>query len=242
MHYRFTIAAGLLTAAISSLPAHAGEATILGRVVGADGQPVAGAQVATFWTFDDGELSAYDGVDVEADGAFSAKITFRGSSPKTIVAYAAGGDLAGAVSVTEDQDGPVVITLEPSIHVHLEITCSALGGDPGWLNTYWTYEKGRAVMARAEEGVIDLKLPRGEWAYYIYGSDIDRKLGSTELDGTKARHDMGVLDLPATFIALNRGRTIDDWHVTDARGVPIDKAQVKHYKGKWLLVEFWGYW
>ena len=52
---------------------------------------------------------------------------------------------------------------------------------------------------------------------------------------------MGTLDLKASPIAKLKGKPAPGWEITAARGV---KPQVKlaDYKGKWVYLEFWGFW
>ena len=44
------------------------------------------------------------------------------------------------------------------------------------------------------------------------------------------------------FFAVHKGRRLPAWKVTEARGLPLDKTAVESFRGKWLLVEFWGFW
>jgi thiol-disulfide isomerase/thioredoxin len=53
--------------------------------------------------------------------------------------------------------------------------------------------------------------------------------------------DLGAIDLKLTPIARMAGKEPPAWHVTDARGVPKD-VRPSDFKGKWLVLEFWGYW
>lgn len=83
-------------------------------------------------------------------------------------------------------------------------------------------------------------LPPGTYQLWAYGTDVDNlrkeivvKAGMPELDLT--------LDLPATIIARHKGKAPPAWHVTDARGVKKD-VKLTDFKGKWILMEFWGFW
>ena len=53
--------------------------------------------------------------------------------------------------------------------------------------------------------------------------------------------DLKTLEVPATIIARHVGKAPPPWHVTDARGVNKE-VQLADFKGKWVLLEFWGYW
>jgi len=53
--------------------------------------------------------------------------------------------------------------------------------------------------------------------------------------------DLKTIDVPATVIARHKGKAPPAWKVTDARGVKKD-VTLADFKGKWVLVEFWGFW
>jgi thiol-disulfide isomerase/thioredoxin len=53
--------------------------------------------------------------------------------------------------------------------------------------------------------------------------------------------DLGAIELPASVIAQNRGKVPPAWSVADARGAKKD-VTLADYRGKWVLVDFWGYW
>jgi thiol-disulfide isomerase/thioredoxin len=53
--------------------------------------------------------------------------------------------------------------------------------------------------------------------------------------------DLGTLNLPATFLARHQGKELPAWYIADARGVKKD-VTLADYRGKWVLVDFWGYW
>lgn len=53
--------------------------------------------------------------------------------------------------------------------------------------------------------------------------------------------DLGVIELPLTIIARNAGKQAMPWHLTDARGLSKE-ANLSDFRGKWVLLEFWGHW
>lgn len=61
------------------------------------------------------------------------------------------------------------------------------------------------------------------------------------LNAELAKEDLGCINLEATTFAKLQGKKAPDWNVTEARG--LEKGvKVSDFKGKWLLLEFWGYW
>ena len=242
MHCRIVFVLSLAAIAIwSSAAGAATRATAEGRVVDASGNPVTDVQVSRSWNWSGGKPTAMRDIAVDENGRFEFETGEQGR-PQLLIAYADDGDLAGAVEVAGPQESGVVITLKPSVQVRGRFVCSDLGGDPGSVTGYWRYEGRQVVVAEQKDGVFEFKAPPGTWSYFIYGRDIKSTRGEITLQRDKPVHDMGEMDLPGAFITMNRGLKVDDWTVTDARGVPIEAAQVKDYKGKWLLVEFWGHW
>lgn len=215
--------------------------TVTGRVVDADGNAVTSYRVAPNWNFTEGEVNAYRELTVDESGTFSGEVESYGR-PGALLAYNDDMSMAGMVMVEPEQDGPVEIKLQPAIRVTGRVISSDLGGDAGWVNTYWSFGFVRPVMATVHEGQINVTLPAGEWTYFTYGSDVKSKQGKINLTNDSAVHDLGEFDLEGTYIAMNRGRKVDDWNVTAARGVDLEASQIEDFKGQWLLVEFWGFW
>jgi hypothetical protein len=61
------------------------------------------------------------------------------------------------------------------------------------------------------------------------------------LTADRPEHDLGTADMKATPIAKLKGKPFPEWEIADARGVKAD-VKLSDYKGKWVYIEFWGYW
>ena len=53
---------------------------------------------------------------------------------------------------------------------------------------------------------------------------------------------LGTIDLPAAFLAKQVGEVLPDGTVSDVRGLSMDESSLSAQRGKWLLIEFWGFW
>jgi thiol-disulfide isomerase/thioredoxin len=53
--------------------------------------------------------------------------------------------------------------------------------------------------------------------------------------------DLGTIELPATVLGMYKGKELPPWKIIDARGVKKD-VTLADYRGKWVLVDIWGYW
>ena len=49
------------------------------------------------------------------------------------------------------------------------------------------------------------------------------------------------IDMKPTALARMKGKPAPDWIITDARGARRD-VKLSDYRGKWVYLEFWGYW
>jgi len=106
-----------------------------------------------------------------------------------------------------------------------------------------------------------MSLPPGRYVLQGYNETSDAYLvpnKEIDLANARAEVDFGVLTLSNTRnhigvrierakskgewidIADRYGKPAPRWHITDARGIPKE-AQTKDFKGKWVLVYFWGF-
>jgi hypothetical protein len=61
------------------------------------------------------------------------------------------------------------------------------------------------------------------------------------LAADRPEYDLGILDLKASPIAKLKGKMAPGWDITAARGVKPN-VKLSDYKGKWVYLEFWGFW
>ena len=134
------------------------------------------------------------------------------------------------------------------------------GTPPRWFNSYWTYAEDRGfkgfvnklrrkgprdpIIAAFDspDGLLDLRLPRGRYELEIYDQDFVQRKRILNLTGKPAEVQLDPVILPPGFIAKHLDKQPPEWTVTAARGVALDKSKLSDFRGKWLLVEFWGYW
>jgi hypothetical protein len=226
-------------------PSRADKVRVTGRVVDAEGRPVDGAEVSRHWYGDDSALKGLTPTVTDRDGRFTAEVDFFGEGPQVLLAYDARREHGGVVAVAKDQANAVSITLSPLVRVHGKFDCSELGGPPGWTNVYFGIEPGflRCVQQSSRRGEFDVKLPAGHYQFDGYAdfTDYEGVKKTVDVKAAEAELDMGTIDLKAAPLARHYGKAPPGWHVTDARGAPKD-VTLDHYRGKWVLIEFWGFW
>jgi len=218
---------------------------IAGRVVDADGRPLAGAQVADLWDFGASPSgSPLRGLDCDPEGRFDGPLDPR-EDGFWLAAFSGDRKLAGIVEVPKD--GPttdLLIHTNPSSRVHGRIVSKDLGRAVDWANTYWSLKPGDIRLAQCftRKGEFDVRLPAGSYAWLAYGGDTQSRKGEVSLSSTVPDVDLGEIDLPAAFLGVHKGKELPTWSVTASRGIPLEKSAIADFRGRWLLVEFWGHW
>jgi len=234
------IGIAMLFAAATTLAA---EVEIKGKVVDAEGKPVAGVEVATFWDSGPQGMAGVRGATTDAAGAFSLTAENYG---RTLALLALGKDRKlGATSfVRADATGEEQeLRLEPTVTLSGRFTCSDLQAAPPWTMVYVMLDPGGIRVAQCSSMAADFSfvLPSGDYKFHMYGTDVQGRGDERFVEGTEGAIDFGAIDLRATTIAKLYGKPPPPWKVTDARGVGKDATPAK-FKGKWLLLEFWGFW
>jgi hypothetical protein len=219
---------------------------VSGRVADAAGKPITGAEVATFWTADDGAMKPIRGVKTDGDGKFRLECRLYGRD-QAVMAIDGEREHGGlAVVAAKDTERPLDIVVRPLVDVCGHFTCEETKLAPGWTNVYLSLLPGRVrvVQCSSKESKFALKMPPGKYEFYGYGSftDFEGVTREVTLEQGKAL-EMGALDLELTPIARHYGKEPPKWHVADARGLPQGKDVTwKDFRGKWVILEFWGFW
>lgn len=218
------------------------EVKVTGRVVDAAGKPVAAAEVATIWNAAKDKMTPLKGAISDSAGRFSLALTFYGPATQVLLALDKDCKKGGLLLVeNKAAKDSVEIKLSPLVHVHGKFFCKELNKRPTWTNVYVMSGRTRFLFCSSEEAKFSFDLPPGTYQFWGYGTDIQELKKDITLKADKPDMDMGTLDMPPTIIARHKGKAPPAWHVTDARGVKKD-VRISDFKGKWLLLEFWGYW
>jgi hypothetical protein len=233
---------------------------VAGTVLGPDGLPSPGARVHWFWTWEGGRPESAEALTTDDRGAFRGTLTIW-LDAFALVAYSADGKLAGLVELRKDALRDVVIKLAPAARVKARVAQDAEGRRPvPWFNSVWRVchrepsghffdflgrrpgDQVQLAMADSETGELDLRLPPGSYDYDVYDSDHVVKTAHLVVPAGKEQLDLGTIVLLPSFLARHVGKPIPEWKVSAARGVDAKKARIADFRGKWVLVEFWGFW
>jgi hypothetical protein len=224
---------------------------VTGTVVDAKGHPVDGATVASFWMrsargpYRQGgrSFNPVRGVTTDRDGAFTVELQLYGRDGALMAMDNAQKMGASVIFKAKGPSEPLKITLGPLVRVHGSFSCSELAKKPTWTNVYISLmpDNIRLVMNDSFEAEFDVLLPPGTYHFRSYGTDVADLEKEITANADTPDLDLGVLDFSATIIAKHKGKAPPRWNVTDARGVSKD-VKLADFKGKWVLIEFWGFW
>jgi hypothetical protein len=215
---------------------------VTGQVVDAAGKPVVGADVATFWGADKGKMAPFNGVSTDKEGKFSLSMQLYGFR-QAVLAMDKERKTGGLI-VVEGKSTPksIEIKLGPLVKVHGSFFCKELDRRPAWTNVYMALVPyARVLQCTSTEASFSFLLPPGTYRFMGYGSDIQNLTRDLTLTADAPDLDLKTLDMAATVIARHKGKAPPPWTVTDARGAKKD-VKLSDFKGKWVLVEFWGFW
>lgn len=224
--------------------ARAEKGKVSGVVLDSVGKPVAGAQVAGFWSAQRGVMKPHGEATTDNQGRFELEIENYGR-PVALMAIDE-EQQQGQFIVLETLNGGIGLTLRlrPLITLRGEIFCKELDEALAWSNVYinTTTNGIRLAQDYSVPSKFELKLPPGDYEINPYGGEeVSGTNLQVKLSPDKAVVDLGRVNLAATPIGLLWGKPAPPWHITEARGIGTN-AKLSDFKGKWLLLDFWGYW
>lgn len=230
----------LLTAATTQAESFA---RVTGRIVDADGKPAAGARIAEHWYAEDREsLKPVRPAVSSNDGNFLLELELYGRDT-AVMAVDATGTRGGVATVhAKTPEEPIEIRLSPLVEASFRYTSESENRKLGRMYVTWLLagDELRIAVGMSSDQKFTFKLPPGRYT----------------LRGEESRHDNDereILLAPGMPVELEPitlrlspltrlyGKAAPAWHVTHARGVPAD-VQPADFRGKWVVLEFWGYW
>ena len=121
--------------------------------------------------------------------------------------------------------------------------CEALGRPPidVAVNVYRLPGNERVRQTSWASGRFSIFLPPGEYRFHFHGVEMAARTLAVTIGGDQAELDLGTVDLEPSLLASCYGKPPPPWRVSEARGVD-PKATLADFKGKWVVLEFWGYW
>ncbi|HXJ59832.1 MAG TPA: carboxypeptidase-like regulatory domain-containing protein [Verrucomicrobiae bacterium] len=223
---------------------HAEKLTLSGQVVDEDGQPVVGVEFSRYWLKEKTRWKPNESFTTDPAGRFVFKANYEGR-PQSWLAMDP-SQTRGVLLIlrTNRFEAPLRLRLGPLVTLRGELRCTELGRPPRWGSAYLSLppDQRNLVQDYSDPPRFELKVPAGRYELNAYGSsEVDSVRREILVTARDPVMDLGPIDLAATPIGRHRGKAPPPWHVTAAQGAPRD-VQPNDYLGRWLLVEYWGYW
>lgn len=239
--------AGALAATISLSGSHKGETPsaqpqvpmvrLRGVVVDASGNPVSGVVVGTNWTVSEGKAKPGPSVTTGAGGAFDGE--FPAYYPIALAVLDQDRDLGGYAVVTEDKKGEEVHIVVSRLAT-LKWSLSFDAERPDWMGAYLMLRDNRPLMFTEDLFTGSLKVPAGEFTFSASSMVTNRVTVPVNAKPGQTT-ELGRLEFIVSGYAKNFGKPALPLTFSEARGVASD-FKLSDLKGKWVLLEFWGYW
>jgi uncharacterized protein (TIGR03067 family) len=221
------------------------------KVTDADGQPVAGATVADFMdrgtdtnkTEAEAEWRYSRSITTGTDGR--AKVKYEQFRHSQVVVHHAETKRIAIVPVTPRllANGEVAVTLTPERRVTGTIVSPELteAGLPiEWTGVYAMQDGRRVALCNSKPGDFEFLLPPGAYALDASGSDLNHKIVNITVPAGRSEFAVGPITLSASVLARLQKRPAPEFvDVVAWKGQPVKLADLK---GKYVLLEFWGYW
>ena len=239
---------GCLTFALFQCPVSIVDAEtyeVLFQVVDENGEPVEQAELSTRWIHNGEALKAVfeSKAITDAEGKATIELEDYGSE-QVVLGFSDDKSLGGYVVVERQDEGKVKkIKFQKTMEVSGSFTCSETDSVPGWMNMIVSIEgvRGYFFERRTSDGEFRFQLPPGKFNLMMYGSDVQKTNKEIETSTKDSELQLGTIDLEATEMARLKGKPAPELDFVDSRGVDKD-FQLSDLKGKWVLIEFWGYW
>jgi thiol-disulfide isomerase/thioredoxin len=218
---------------------------VTGRVVDTQGKPVPGVRVAEDWSIDQrGPLSPYRPAVTGPDGKFSFDLEFFGRDIVVMAGDAEGktGGLATISAKTPRKPIEIKLSLLAEVRVRYASEKPDLPLPESFVTVFLPTSMLPVARGRSRGSSFAFKLPPGRYTFQEEGGGDNHEMDSRELTLAPGKSlDLGEIRLRLSTIAKLYGKPAPAWHFADARDV-LPNVQPVDFKGKWLVLEFWGYW
>ena len=139
--------------------------------------------------------------------------------------------------------GSCRIDLQPQVHVSGQVACDELtkAGQPiGWTGGYLLSRGNPVAFYSSNSSKFEFHLPPGQYTLQLYGTSVATRFVDIAVPTNRREHSIDPVALPALAFALLKGKPAPE--LVGVVGWKGEKVTFADLKGKYVLVEFWGYW
>ena len=204
-------------------------------------EPPAGTilEKATGWSYHKAQKTTADGTTkVAVEKLRMSPVIVRDTERKQM----------GVVAITPWNllTGEVAVKLQPEVRVTAQGTCdeitkAGVKNDDHFGCYIQTASGSRIAFDGSKTGKLEFLVPPGEYQLMMYGTEaMGMKFAKITVPANQSEYTAPPVDLPASGIHTLIGKTAPELaHVVGWKGEPVKLANLK---GKYVLLEFWGYW
>ncbi|MBI5865702.1 MAG: redoxin family protein [Planctomycetes bacterium] len=255
-----------LLLALIAFASVAGGETVTIRVIVTDakGKALRDVTVGIGWTGDEKRLSADQSVTTGKDGRFSHDFDVESGKPVGILAVDKVRKNGAFVELEPaDLKEEQKIEIDDLVTVTGSFDVKSIRGNPETVEMVFESAE-RAPAIRYTLGAkkrFSIKMPPGKYVMSLGCSGGEREAREVNIGSSRRTHDLGAKlvlsptvsspfekkekppepEQPAGAEKTLVGRNPPLMTVSDAIGVP-KTVQAATYRGKWVLIDFWGYW
>lgn len=235
-------ACGASTAPTQAVPAQVPTVLVKGRVVDAEGKGLAGVTVASNWSSIQGKPLAPgpDAVSTGPDGAFAHRFQIY-SFPAVLTAIDSKRGIGGTLMLERAPDeSPITIKAETLSRLLFAPRFDGPAPDSLSMYLYHPVNRARVAYVHVSGASVELLVPPGKHQIWVYSMDTNSATKDVEFSpgATVVVRDV---ELKLSGLARSYGKTPLPLTYSETRGLPPG-FKLENMKGKWVLLEFWGFW
>lgn len=140
-------------------------------------------------------------------------------------------------------NGKTIVRLAPACKVGGSLVCEELtkGSEPiGWTNVYLDANGTSVADCSSEQGEFDFLVPAGEYNLEAYGGHLGRKRIRLVVSPNQSQITLAPIAMKALGFVLLKGKPAPEF--VDVIGWSGKPSRLADLRGRYVLVDFWGYW